>query len=169
MHMNCEAHIASLLAKYLVLSVLIIPFNAAYALEVSGWVEKVELKDGFALLAKIDTGADNSSINAVNPDYFDNNGEEWVKFNLENSQGDRVTIEKPVLGETRIKMKNGGIQTRKVIQLTVCMGAVEKTISVNLVDRKHFKYQMLIGRSFLANTFLVDSGKKFITTAQCSN
>ena len=58
-------------------------------------------------------------------------------------------------------MKNGGFQQRLVIELEISLGEIKKLTKVNLVDRSHFNYQLLIGRSFLKPHFLVDSSKTY--------
>ena len=130
-----------------------------------GWLENVQI-DGseYRLKAKIDTGADNSSINAEDVTEFSKDGEQWVKFSLRNAWNKGYTITKPVLNTTRVKMKNGNVQERFVIELEIRLGKISKLVKVNLVDRSHFKYQLLIGRSFLGPQFLVDSSRTFTVT-----
>jgi hypothetical protein len=44
-----------------------------------GWTEIVSIfPGGMKVKAKLDTGADNSSLNARNIDYFDRDGERWT-------------------------------------------------------------------------------------------
>lgn len=142
----------------------------AYAAKPSvGWVEDV-LVNGSQnpLMAKIDTGADNSSINAKNVKVFQKDDKRWVRFTVVNRYGNNIEIEKPVVKQTRIKTKDGGFQDRDVIELNVCLQNVEKTVQVNMVDRSHFNYQMLIGRSFLQSDFLVDASGKFLQEPHCN-
>lgn len=135
---------------------------------VVGWQESVRLMDeDIDIEAKIDTGADNSSINAVAPRIYEKSGRKWISFNLQNRQGKSVVIDRPVLKSTRVKMKNGDRQRRYVIELTLCLGKISKTVPVNLVDRSHFKYQLLVGRSFLRHGILVDSDNTQIARPQC--
>ena len=130
-----------------------------------GWLEEVQIDSSeYRLKAKLDTGADNSSINAENITEFLKEGKPWVKISIQNAWNKKYTIIKPVLKTSRIKMKNGDVQKRLVIKLKVRLGSVSKLVKVNLVDRNHFKYQLLIGRSFLRPNFLVDSSKTFTLT-----
>ena len=127
-----------------------------------GWLENASIDNSkFTLKSKIDSGADNSSINAKEVTQYTKNGKQWVKFALENSLGKKNIIDKPVHQTTRVKMKNGDIQKRLVIELDIRLGTIKKLTKVNLVDRSHFKYQLLIGRSFLKPHFLVDSSKTY--------
>ena len=134
----------------------------------TGWLEEVSIGGiGLTIEAKIDTGADNSSINAENPTLYQKDGRQWVKFTVQNKNEHEIVIDKPVTKKTKIKTKNGGRQERVVIELDICLGVIKKRVMVNLVDRSHFKYQLLIGRSFLSPDFLVDSSKTFSLKPQC--
>ena len=66
-------------------------------------------------------------------------------------------------------MKNGDKQERDVIELDLCLGNIKKTVNVSLVDRSHFKYQLLVGRSFLRSEFLVDPDKQNLLTPSCDS
>lgn len=133
-----------------------------------GYLEQVTIGNkGFKIMAKIDTGADSSSINAVNPRYRMEGGQEWVRFTVRNKMGDEIIIDKPVVKKVRIKTKKRGWQKRSVIELDICLGPVLKTTHVNLTDRSHFKYQVLIGRKFLRPEFLVGSDTKFTNKPEC--
>lgn len=133
-----------------------------------GWAEEVIIGSSeFLIEAKIDTGADNSSINAVNPELYKKHGREWVKFSIQNDHGRELIVDTPVTKRTQVKTKSGGIQPRVVIELDICLASIKKSVPVNLIDRSHFKYQVLIGRSFLSPEFLVDSGKKYTTGPKC--
>lgn len=141
----------------------------SYAQQAStGWIEKVNIgKHNLLITAKIDSGADNSSIHAFQPVRYEKNGKPWVRFSLNSGSGQTTTIDEPIIKTTRIKMKNKDIQERLVIKLDICMNNVRKRVPVSLADRSNFNYQLLIGRSFLKSDFLIDSGKKFITQS-CS-
>ena len=135
----------------------------------TGWIEKVNVgKHNLLMTAKIDSGADNSSIHALHPERYEKNGKPWVRFTLNSGTGQATIIDEPIIKTTRIKMKNKAVQERLVIELDVCLDNIRKRVPVNLSDRSHFNYQLLIGRSFLKSDFLIDSGKKFMTKS-CSS
>jgi len=133
-----------------------------------GWLEKASITPGgFLIEAKIDTGADNSSINAKDPKVYLREGKPWVKFSVLNKMGKKVVIDQPVLKTTHIKMKDGNLQQRSVIEMDICLGRMKKRAQVNLVDRSHFKHQLLIGRSFLSPDYLVDTSQTHLVNSQC--
>ena len=150
----------------LLFSLFLIPSYAQQAN--TGWIEKVNVgKHNLLMTAKIDSGADNSSIHAFQPQRYEKNGQSWVRFSLNSGSGQATTIDEPIVRTTQIKMKNKDIQERLVINLDICMDNVRKRVPVSLADRSNFNYQLLIGRSFLKSDFLIDSGKKFMTKS-CS-
>lgn len=143
-------------------------FSLLEAKEVVGWIEKVRLWPGNLVVhAKLDTGADNCSLNAPQIDFFERGNEKWVRFDVINRDGKTVTFERKVIRIARIKRKGAKRQERPVIMLGICIGNVYKEVEVNLVDRNHYKYQMLIGRKFLKEGLLVDSSVKYTVEPKC--
>ncbi len=127
-----------------------------------GWVEYATiLPENLKIKAKLDTGARNSSLNAVNIVEFKRAGEAFARFDLTNWKGRTETIEAQVIRITKIKQHNSEPERRPVIRVTICLGPVCKEVEVNLVNRSNFNYQMLIGRSFLKGEFAVDPSRTF--------
>jgi len=136
--------------------------------ETVGWLEHATITQAaFAIEAKIDTGADNSSINARDAEVYTRGGKPWVRFFVQNKLGHSVLIDQPIVKTTRIKMKDGNLQQRSVIELDICLGSLQKRTQVNLIDRSHFKHQLLIGRSFLSPDYLVDTSQTHRVNSQC--
>lgn len=136
--------------------------------EMVGWLEKVRIYPGNLVIhAKLDTGARNSSLNASHVTVFEREGEQWVRFDVKSRYGKTVTIERKV--ERAVKIKRHGAKPNKrfAIRLGVCLGNSYKEVEVNLADRSGFLYQMLIGRSFLAGSFVVDPSAKYVTKPNC--
>lgn len=134
-----------------------------------GWIEKVKIfPGGIPVKAKIDTGARHSSLNAVGLETFDREGQPWVRFDFQNWEGKTTRIESQLMREAGIKRHNGQVQKRPVIVIGICLDGVYRETQVNLVDRTGLNYQMLIGRSFIADTFLVDVSRTYVTQPSCS-
>ena len=142
----------------------------AVALPTAGWLEHAHIMpDGFSMKAKLDTGADNSSINARKITTFFKDGSDWARFSVRNFEGDKLVIERPIIRTTTIKRHNGDHQDRPVIELSLCIDGIIKTVEVNLVDRSKLNYQLLIGRNFMRNSLLVDSAKEYILPDRCTH
>ncbi len=133
-----------------------------------GWIEKVHIVPGAMTLdAKLDTGADVSSINAIDISQFERDGQKWVKFTVVDKKGNKVTLERKLKGVAEIKRRQGPPQKRFVVSLGLCIGNHYADTDVNLVDRSHFKYALLIGRSFMAGRLLPDPSVEYTTEPSC--
>jgi len=136
---------------------------------VLGWVEEVAvLNTGLILNAKIDTGADNSSINATDIEYFTHDGHRWVRFNIQDHKGAQIIMERPLVRVGQIKRKEGGYIERPVVTLGFCVAGLRIDAEVNLANRNHFKYPMLVGRSLMTRHFVVDPERQYVTHPVCA-
>ncbi len=135
-----------------------------------GWIETVQiLPENLSLSAKIDTGADHSSLNVINQEPFRKGKEKWIRFSIPLENERAVRLERPILRMARIKRKGRGNQKRAVVLFDLCVGSLYKTeVPVNLTDRSRFKYPMLIGRSFLKGSAIVDSALTLTQKPSCS-
>ena len=137
-------------------------------LQVAGWIENVSIFPGnMKIKAKLDTGARNSSLNAKNIEEFDRGGDKWVRFRLKNWKGRAENFEAKIIRTATIKQHETDSVTRPVIRLGICLGNVYKEVEVNLQDRSKFNYQMLIGRSYLRKSILIDSSVTFTIQPDC--
>ena len=138
-------------------------------LPVFGYLEKVLIEpQAFPMQAKLDTGADNSSLNANIIERFERDGKPWIAFVVESIDGRELRLEKPVIRTARIKSHLGKAQSRPVVEIGFCIGGISRSVPVSLVDRTKFKYNLLIGRSFAAGHMLIDPSKKFTTAPNCA-
>lgn len=132
-----------------------------------GWREWVGLPDlGVEWLkAKIDTGAQTSSLHAFGVEEFDRDGESWVRFEvhpLQRSARDAVVVELPVHDRRKVRSSNGVSQVRYVVQLDVRLLDEVVPAEVTLTRRDSMGYRMLVGRELLAQGFLVDSASSYV-------
>lgn len=131
-----------------------------------GWLERASI-GSFVMIAKLDTGADNSSVHATNISYSDEDGTKYVNFTIVNKREEFLTLRKPLVRFAHIKRKGEGVVTRPVVMLPICIDGTPITVPVNLADRSNFKYRMLLGRSFLKHGYEVSSSKMFILPIAC--
>jgi hypothetical protein len=138
------------------------------SLAAAGWVERAILFPGsVAVRAKLDTGARTSSINAVDPEFYEQDGRRWVRFALTGRDDRTIVLERPVVRAATIKRHFFRSQERPVINLDICIGPVRKSVEVNLVDRTGLNYQLLIGRNFLKEALLVDAASTYLLPPDC--
>jgi len=137
--------------------------SAGDKLVIIGETEYVTIKpNNIRLKARIDTGATTSSIHALNIVRYERDGKRWVRFNLVSPTGAKVKMELPVQRIIKVKRHGTDEQSRPVVNLAVVMGKIKKTTPFSLVDRSNFKFPVLIGRTFLANTAIVDVNRSYI-------
>ena len=140
----------------------------AKEMAVAGYIENAWLEDkSIVVKAKLDTGAENSSIHAPNFRTFKRGRDTWVRFRLAKDNGEAVDIERPVVRTARIRRSGADVDARPVIELDVCVAGVTARVEFNLANRSRMNYPVLIGRSFLAGRILVDSGQKFVGSRKC--
>ncbi|MFH0826242.1 MAG: RimK/LysX family protein [Pseudomonadota bacterium] len=135
---------------------------------VVGWVETVRILPGNLMIeAKMDTGADHSSIHVPEMTMFEREGRQWVRFGLRDKEGKLVELERMVVRKARIKRHDSKNQQRPVVSLGICLGSLYREVEVNLIDRSRFKLPMLIGRSFMGDGIVVDPTLQFTQEPAC--
>jgi len=137
-------------------------FAAKNEIIVAGYVENVSIKirnreKPVIIKAKMDTGADSSSLHAT--DIAINKNKKQVSFNITDQHGKKQRITCPYARIVRIKRRPSGYQRRPVIPVQLQIGPKEFDAFVNLTDRSNFAYKMLIGRKELRHGILIDSSK----------
>lgn len=108
-------------------------------------------------LARIDTGAQSSSIDAQKIRFFERDGEKWVAFTIINTQsGESHRFEKPLNRHVTIKRIEES-EKRPMVEMDVKFGTETFTALFSLADRQKFEYQALIGRNILTGRAIVDT------------
>ncbi|HJS72275.1 MAG TPA: RimK/LysX family protein [Acidimicrobiia bacterium] len=135
--------------------------------QIIGWREWVALPDlGVTeVKAKVDTGADNSSLHAFNIVRLDEDGVEKVRFEIHPRQRKRkpsIECLAEVVGERRVKNPGGRTEIRPVIQTTLIVAGQELEALVNLTTRDEMTFRMLLGRRTVRRHFVVDPGRSYL-------
>lgn len=143
---------------------------------VLGWVENMRLLPQRMLLkAKLDPGARSSAIHAIDIEQFDKDGRRMVRFTIlrehDNPESERLVLERPLVREVAIKMRDeegdGVAQERLAVRLEFCLAGERYNTLFTLTNRDNFNYPVLLGRQFLRNKILVDSGESFTERTNC--
>ncbi|SQH76402.1 conserved protein of unknown function [Shewanella benthica] len=120
-------------------------------------------------VARIDTGAGNTSLHAFDLDIEGGSAKKMkdnlgkiIHFTTENASGERQRLSAPIV-KTSTVTNSQGRETRYMVQLDVGYHGQERKALVNLRDRSHMDYKLLIGRNWLKGQYVVDvSDKKLI-------
>lgn len=113
------------------------------------------------LEARIDSGAETSSIHAENIQLIEKDGKRWIRFSLTDPATDeKVSLERRLHRRILIKQKTEGAhEPRYVVRMWVTLGDTRIWLDVSLSDRNDFEFPLLIGRNMLIDSFIVDVSK----------
>lgn len=123
---------------------------------------------GTYLKARVDSGANTSSLSAADITRFERDGEDWVRFKLALNDDDVVVdqvrdkwIEAPI--ERRVKIvQASGEESRPVISLLMTLGPIRENVEFTLNDRTHLDYPVLLGRRFMMDIATIDVAETYL-------
>jgi hypothetical protein len=129
-----------------------------------GAVEEIILSPwGVRFPARVDTGADLSSLDARDLEVRNN----FAEFTLGRQWGSR-RLRLPVL-EWREIHTTLGSEARPVVEISICLGSKLFSTPVTLKDRSEMRYPFLVGRTALSGKFLVDPSRSKAVKPTCSD
>ena len=132
-----------------------------------GWREWVEMPefDVIEIKAKVDTGADNSSLHAFNIEPFSKDGIPHVRFEIHPRQRKSkpsISCEAEVVKERTVKNPGGRTELRPVIRTRLKVAGREIDALINLTTRDEMMFRMLLGRRSVRKDFLVDPARSYL-------
>jgi hypothetical protein len=126
-----------------------------------GWRERLALPElGISMLkAKLDTGARSSSLHVDTLESFRRDDVTWLRFTMHTSrrQPADVCCEVPALDRRTVTDTGGRRTERWFIRTQVQLAGQCFSIDINLTDRRHMLFPLLLGRSALTGRFVVDT------------
>ena len=145
--------------------------KAKKPLTLLGWREWISLPDLGVdkISAKIDTGANTSSLYATHIKVIEKNGKEYALFRITYGKpGHRKfsTAQAPLVGFRKVKSSSGETEERPVINTSICiMGQCWKS-EITLTSRQSMQFPMLLGRACLRRRFVVDPSRAYLSAKQ---
>jgi len=132
-----------------------------------GWREWAALPEmGVpAIKVKIDTGARTSALHAFDIERTTENGQEIVEFSVQPIQRNtNLTIRSkaPLVDIRQVSDSGGHTENRLVVSSPITIGSVTKHIDITLTERHNMLFRMLVGRTTLAEDFLVNPAASFL-------
>jgi hypothetical protein len=133
-------------------------------LPIIGAVEWVTVEPaGVRMQARIDTGAETTSIHAEDISLVERDGKRYVRFNLlDPVSGEKVAMEERLRRRVLIKQHGGEGERRYVVRMWLTLGKIHARVEVNLSDRDVFEYPLLVGRNFLTDAVIVDVSRQHL-------
>lgn len=137
----------------------------------TGWLESVSLPDlGIARLpAKIDTGARTSALHVSSSRVVGRvagpSRRPILEVSVSTKIGQRtrqLVVRVPVKDYAAVRDTSGRLERRPVIDTTLVLGTLRRRIRLTLTDRGDMSCPILVGRSALGSTVLVDPGARFL-------
>ncbi len=132
-----------------------------------GWREWVGMPefDVTEIKAKVDTGADNSSLHAFNIERFSKEGTPYVRFEIHPRQRKSkptIACVAEVVKERTVKNPGGREELRPVIRTRLNVAGREIDALINLTTRDEMTFRMLLGRRSIRKDFIVDPGRSYL-------
>lgn len=132
-----------------------------------GWREWVSLPElGIKeIKAKVDTGADNSSLHAFVMERFEEDGRSMVRFEVHPHQRKKkpsIPCVAEIVGERMVKNPGGRAERRPIIRTTLIVAGEEFEALVNLTTRDEMTFRMLLGRRTVRRNFVIDPGRSYL-------
>ena len=130
-----------------------------------GWREYVSLTELKVdnVVAKIDTGANLSSIHASEIKITSKDKLKFVTFKIKKNKNTLKKVTCELQGYKKIKSSDGVVEKRPVVKTPMVLDGIRKNIELTLTDRKTMDYTMLIGRKALGRRWIVNPSISFLT------
>jgi hypothetical protein len=113
--------------------------------------------------ARVDSGAETSSLSASEVIEFERDGDDWVRFTFTHDNADEsVEFELPI--KRTVLIRQPGVdepERRFVIELDIRLGDQLQTTEFTLTDRSKMTYPVLLGRAFLMDLYVVDVSQSY--------
>lgn len=143
--------------------------NGSQNKRVLGVTETARIEpEGLLVVARLDTGASTTSLDARSIRIIERDGRQWVLFDYHGVENRIIPIERPLVRVSLVRPAPSITERRPVVMMTICMGGIRRDVQVNLVDRSKSRTRLLIGRNFLIGAqIIVDSALEMTAPPVC--
>ena len=132
-----------------------------------GWREWISLPEWNIkyIKVKVDTGARTSSLHVTDVEYFEKEGENWVRFTLypwQKSINDRESVEAQIITHKDVRSSSGYLEKRPVVRTTLVVAGKTIQAEITLTNRDKMGFRMLLGREAIRSSFSVIPGLSYL-------
>lgn len=133
-----------------------------------GWKERIDFPAWGVrnVRAKVDTGAHTTALDVVDLEVTEvAPGRTIARFRpvmFRCETKDKCQCEAEVVRMARVKNTSGIPEMRPVIETEIRIGSVRKRIQITLTDRSRMRSPVILGRTALADDFVVDVSKSYL-------
>jgi len=113
--------------------------------------------------ARVDSGAETSSLSASDVVEFERDGDNWVRFTFQHdSSSEPVQIELPVKRTVLVRQASAEDAVRRfVVEIDIRLGEQLQATEFTLTDRSSMTYPVLLGRAFLMDLYVIDVSRSY--------
>lgn len=118
---------------------------------------------GLHFRARVDSGAETSSLSASEVVEYERDGDDWVRFNFQDDDSNEVVhFELPIKRTVLIRqVSSAELERRFVVEIDIRLGDQLQRTEFTLADRSSMTYPVLIGRAFLMDLYVVDVSRSY--------
>ncbi|SFB88944.1 Uncharacterized conserved protein [Marinospirillum celere] len=117
------------------------------------------------LSSRVDSGANTSSLHAINIREFERDGDTWIRFTTQYEDSDEqiqdVEIEAPLTRKVTIRQASGS-EERPVVKIRMRLGSIVQDTEFTLTDRGDMSHPALLGRRFIMDIALIDVAATYV-------
>lgn len=132
--------------------------------EIIGAIEWIYMDPpGRHFRARIDSGAETSSLSAGDVREFERDGKDWVRFTFQHDgPEDAVRLELPIKRAVLVRqVSTDEPERRVVVEIGIRLGQRLQETEFTLTDRSSMTYPMLLGRAFLMDLYVIDVARSY--------
>ena len=118
---------------------------------------------------RVDTGATTSSLHVDNIQEFEQDGKNWVRFDIHpdiHNVDKIVTTTARLTSKKTVKSSSADKEVRVVIKTTFGIAGKKWKIKLTLTDRSTMSYLMLLGREAMKDKIIVDPSYDYIASKE---